>query len=106
MKQVDLISRSALIKYLQDPLGYGKYCEDCPEIDCMDCIIDGVIKEAPAVDAVEVVHGQLKETGWDEAWCLWGECTNCGCSNIIGSNYCNYCGAKMDGERKDNGQGI
>lgn len=55
------------------------------------------IEEAPTIDAVEVTHAGLIETGMDEAWCSWGDCTNCGYSNIMGSKYCNECGAKLDG---------
>lgn len=55
------------------------------------------LDDQPTIDAVPVVHARLKETGWDEAWCSWGDCTRCGHSNAIGSKYCNNCGAKMDG---------
>lgn len=60
-----------------------------------------MIKEAPTIDAVPVVHADLKETGYDEAWCSWGDCTNCLHSNIMGSKYCNKCGAKLDGGASD-----
>ena len=73
-------------------------------------IVSGVLEEIPAVDAVEVVHGR-----WSN-----GLCTNCGAEadvqsigfgctagttriNYRETNYCHNCGAKMDGERKDNG---
>ena len=54
--------------------------------------------DAPAVDAVEVVHGKYIHKG---AWHI--ECSACGYVLAhIGEaqNYCPYCGAKMDGERK------
>ena len=70
------------------------------------------IDNAPTVDAVEVVHGR---------WKLYGNDDNCGCSYFCSNchnsfdedwfyvqgqyrqfNYCPNCGAKMDGERKDN----
>ena len=69
------------------------------------------VREQPTVDAVEVVHGH---------WVSLTECSNAGvyCSvcnkkvykedyawcnrkNKLRSNYCPNCGAKMDGERKD-----
>lgn len=58
--------------------------------------IKDYIDRAPTIDAEPVRHASLKETGMDEAWCPWGDCTNCGESNIMGSTYCNKCGAKLD----------
>ena len=54
------------------------------------------LKSRPTIDSEPVLHASLKETGMDEAWCPWGDCTNCGESNIMGSTYCNKCGAKLD----------
>ena len=61
-----------------------------------------MIKDSPTVDAVEVVHAYWKG---DEPgdW----HCSHCGEYAADGgyeqTNYCPNCGAKMDGERKDNG---
>lgn len=54
------------------------------------------IKESPAVDVAQVVHGK-----WifnDDWWEF--RCTNCGkpIGNIKKYNFCPNCGAKMDGE--------
>lgn len=54
--------------------------------------------------AQPVVHASLRETGFDEAYCNWGDCTRCGCSNIFPSKYCNECGARLDGDPHDSGQ--
>ena len=98
----DLISRSALIEYL---------CSRCSakcnlEEEC--CSHVDAIENAPAVDAVPVVHGR---------WILLDECSNEGfyCSRChkkvyrkdyanqkVKSNYCPNCLAKMDGG-EDNG---
>lgn len=67
------------------------------------------IKYIPTVDAVEVVHGR---------WEIVSDAEVCGnkpyrCTNCISDYwmhtgimkrflYCPFCGAKMDGERKDN----
>ena len=68
-----------------------------------------VIDDAPTVDAVPVVHGRWSDAGFGElpkhAPYGWA-CSVCG--GISFNNeyiYCPHCGAKMDGERKDGGDG-
>ena len=46
------------------------------------------IENAPAVDAVEVVHGR---------WVFWN-CSECDYETSDLTNYCPNCGAKMDGD--------
>lgn len=68
-----------------------------------DVDIRAFINEQPTVDAVPVVHGQFvkNETGVNR------HCTACGAyledreyeNHTV--RFCYYCGAKMDGERKD-----
>ena len=74
-----------------------------------DCCID-CVNSTPTADVVEVVHGVWVEgaehftNGFYEA-----ECNKCGTyiswnrGNSGEWNFCPNCGAKMDGERKDNG---
>ena len=68
------------------------------------------VENAPTVDAVEVVHGRwedIKDLGGGNCF---GYCSNCKtpqkASNATAlksmHRYCRWCGAKMDGERKDN----
>ena len=59
------------------------------------------IAEAPAVDAVEVVHGRWvdathidEDFGEVESY----ECSVCGRWEYYTPNYCPNCGAKMDGD--------
>lgn len=97
-KKRDLIDRDELI----DSLGISDvdiYAKEC-------------IREAPTVDAVEVVHGR---------WELRGNDDNCGCSYFCSNchdsfdedwfymygqyrhwNYCPHCGATMDLEEGNN----
>ena len=75
--------------------------------------VSGVVDACPTVDAVPVVHGRWDDSGrytfpsGDTAV----RCTNCGCAlteseyHLNNWNYCPVCGAKMDGERKDGGDG-
>ena len=69
-----------------------------------------IIRDQPTVDAVEVVHSRWKRTvdGYDGYIC-----SNCESVKVKKDimdflmttgkwNFCPNCGAKMDGERKDN----
>lgn len=58
-----------------------------------------MIASIPAVDAVEVRHGRWMWDGYvyDAPW----QCSECREFNDIESNYCPYCGARMDGRRED-----
>lgn len=51
-----MIDANALIDWLTKHNGFRGNCEDCTDIDCVDCIIENAIKNAPTVDAVEVVR--------------------------------------------------
>ena len=65
------------------------------------------IEALPVADVAQVVYGRWEHLGGDE-WC----CPACGfVLTTEGSwdkptkKYCEDCGAKMDGERKDGGDG-
>lgn len=93
----DAISRSALIEILSRN-------SITSIVTVQDKTIMQHIEDAPALDVQPVVHASLTETGFDEAWCNWGDCTHCGTSNILHSKYCNECGARMDGDPHGSGQ--
>ena len=62
-----------------------------------------LIKNAPTVDAVEVVHGRWIETlvpdGYvQKASRMRKQCSVCGWTNACRYHYCPNCGAKMDGD--------
>lgn len=57
------------------------------------------INDIPAVDAVEVRHGEWKPTARYSLG--FSECSVCGYETLIKSNYCPNCGARMDGRRED-----
>ena len=56
------------------------------------------LSKLPEVDAKPVVHGQWEI---DQRWCY--ECSVCkkGYVGMPKTNYCPNCGAKMDGERRN-----
>lgn len=53
-------------------------------------------KIMPAADVAPVRHGKLINTGYDELYCEFGDCTVCGADNPISNKFCGQCGAKMD----------
>ena len=69
--------------------------------------LNAIIEKQPTVDAVEVVHGRWipiidEPTPLRKIPMLSGyKCSVCGRYEEKEEPYCN-CGAKMDGERKDN----
>ena len=63
-------------------------------------VVRHFLAKLPKVDAVEVVHGRWETIeGREYLGCL---CSNCQKWSDAKTNYCPNCGAKMDGERKDN----
>ena len=73
-----------------------------------DGIIDEIVYQ-PTADVVEVVHAYWKETNHiteskrgREIHSNLYNCSNCDAPNgRKKSSYCHWCGAKMDGERKE-----
>lgn len=72
------------------------------DVDCrcgyVQVVDVGDIKDAPTVDAVEVVHAR-----WENVQNGKGCCSNCHRLDSIDNlaTHCRYCGAKMDGERSE-----
>lgn len=95
MQNNDLISREALLDIVgKMPLDweYGKAVSD----------IYDIIKNAPSVDAVPVVHGRWIDTSPNYRNGYYNnahKCSNCGDYYTTDPNdlyYCPRCGAKMD----------
>lgn len=68
--------------------------------------VEGAIAEQPTADVVPVRHGcwRIIETlcgGGKEA--KYYRCSECNKANVICSNYCPNCGARMDGDADANG---
>lgn len=63
-----------------------------------------IVDDAKTVDAVEVVHGRWIERQHDcvgGGWFTLFHCSECDTPSAKPRNFCSFCGAKMDGERKD-----
>ena len=97
-----LIDANALIDWLNKHTGFRGNCEDCTDIDCLDCIIENAIKNAPSMDAVKVKHGK-----WERFKTIGGiigvSCSACSWKDYHHGKYkanlfpyCPNCGAKMD----------
>mgnify|MGYP007055124727 FL=1 len=81
----------------------------CGLLEDVICEVDA----QTAADVAPVVHGRWDDSG---RYTFPGggtavRCTECGCALTVSEyhlnnwNYCPVCGAKMDGERKDGGDG-
>lgn len=99
----DLIPRAAAIEAFNDEHVYQNYGDVSPES------VIKVIESIPAVDAVPVVHARWRELkdGTEECTNCFGMCPHEENYNgdvifNFGCEYCPWCGAKMNGERRDN----
>ena len=99
----EYISREAA---MPDNFCGGVSCQECPF--CDDPIKGGCkaarfIDAIPAADVVEVRHGHWIEQPLDFDLCgvAYYQCSKCGKEQQTPSNYCQFCGAKMDGGKDD-----
>lgn len=61
--------------------------------------LNGLINDTSAADVVEVTHGRWITD--DEGFVICSECREEHTWDEFRPPYCDMCGAKMDGERKD-----
>ena len=76
-----------------------------PALGYSDCVLIEDIDEAPAVDAVEVVHGRWEKDEPPKHYIFIGvdviyRCSECNNRFVHDTHYCPNCGAKMDGGKK------
>ena len=98
-KRLDLIDRNALLErenkaYLiarQHPSGAAMFA-------IIHRTLQDLLKQAPTVDAVEVVHGRWYEEDGETEWECHYRCSECFTRSYELTNYCPNCGAKMDGD--------
>ena len=92
----DLISREALLQQIGEKLNVLRGCNDFKEAWGMRYAMV-MTQNAPAVDAVEVVHGRWEEYQEPHIIC----CSVCDWGTGVEEKhfkYCPNCGARMDGE--------
>lgn len=87
----DLINRQTLLDVF-DSLRDKK--AENPVIIRLELAIK-LIEVAPTVEAEPIQRATLKATGFDEIYCEWGDCTNCGTDNMMLSKFCRGCGASL-----------
>lgn len=90
-KMSGYIKKSALAEELLNLAIAGK---DKIKISSVINMIEGL----PAADVAPVVHTTTSGEYWDEAYCKWKVCGNCHGDNVSAAKYCNWCGARLDGE--------
>lgn len=105
----DLISRAATAERMVDMAGCG-ICQHYGHVKCRACSWNdamNIVDEMPAVDAAPVVHGRpvwINPLDPGAKICTWkcsSLCSACGEYVAVGWKHCQNCGAKMDGERRD-----
>ena len=85
-----------------------KFAKDLAEQCCHKAVVMSVLDRQPTADVEEVRHGEWieKDDGWDGVFYTCSVC-HCDWTTIDGTpfennmRYCPECGAKMDGERKN-----
>lgn len=102
---MQLIDRDALNKEFRDFVRASNNSDFEPTPNWNDAV--SLVGSAPTVDAEPVRHGHWiwkERKGIREAWYQCSECNAYDLREIdVTSHYCWACGAKMDGERKDDG---
>lgn len=83
--------------------GYRKVPEICA---VKNCIVE--LDEQPTADVVEVKHGHWKKRIFIifDSEKVGYQCSECNTTWDTNTNYCPYCGAKMDGEGDTDGKRI
>lgn len=103
----DLIDRTKLIRYIKD---FTKINGQTPIVCTVLTAIKYYVEQMPSVDAEPVRLGRWIESPDNDG--MDYECSNLKCrcrisyngSRVSGDfNYCPNCGAKMDGERRNDG---
>lgn len=101
----DLISRAEMLEALGH---FNDYVNGDPHFLNGIETAKEITENLPAVDAVPVVHGMWIEVDEGDGDYTY-DCSVCGgkwwlaadTPEANGMKYCPYCGAKMDGERRD-----
>ena len=105
-----LIDTNALIDWLTKHTGFRGNCENCTDIDCLDCIVENCVKNFPTVDAVEVVRckdckhwdeyriGSLEGPGTGDGCCLADP--NNWIDHRMADDFCSYGERRTDDGRQ------
>lgn len=108
MKMSDLIDRAQAMNAVADIRNILEHMDTVTdnEINMVKRAVERILAGLPTVDAVPVVHGYWIDTGKsDDAGNSFYMCSVCGCGDyhypIVEVPYCWKCGARMDGNRKD-----
>lgn len=58
MSEREYIDKISLIEWLSKATGFKACCEDCTDIDCLDCIVNEVIRIFPTVNISEIKQSE------------------------------------------------
>ena len=94
-----LIDKDALIDWLTRPTGFRSNCEDCFSTDCVDCVRDEAVENAPEFSKYTILREFVDIGEWVKVndTAPRYKCSNCQhLFNNKSYSYCPNCGAKMD----------
>lgn len=95
-----LIDETELKEWVENWFYQHKYYHPYSKSNSIPCSeLYDILERLPTIDAVEVVHGYWEVVDQEEPR-RYG-CSVCRKLSFDETNYCSYCGAKMDGEVKN-----
>ena len=94
-----LIDADELVKELTRPAGLSSYCERCTwsiSNECVDCIVEDMIKHMPTIEPVKRGKWLLIYEDWRKQ-ISGSKCSICGYEHFCDSYiYCPKCGSKNE----------
>lgn len=91
-----------MAEYIEREAAREILCGWCRERELCDgsCLAEKELDAIPAADVAPVRHGRWIEQPHDFDLCgiAYYQCSECGKEQQTPSNYCQFCGARMDGD--------
>ena len=108
MAEKEYIERKAVLDYI-DKRKWKMFADPDGKHRLSIEVVEDVIKDFPAANVVEADVAPVRHGRWIiiETLCGGGKgrkhyrCSECNKANVIRSNYCGNCGARMDGDPDD-----
>lgn len=98
----EYITKEQAIDVIDTAFGHI-YDSDSATVSLIDLQIEIIMtieQHTEPADVAPVVHSTTSGEYWDETYCKWKTCDNCRGENVFAADYCNWCGARLDGEEE------